>query len=139
MVKLPIHDSYIVRNRSTDKGELMEAMGEALWKLAGDGRPDRSVGGKTFHNMEEIRMGRSWEVAGDSESEREHGKPIDLTQGPAGRIHDHLPRGAQRDLFGADYFNVPYREIFGSARRGRSSWRSKSSSPRDAAARPPTP
>lgn len=43
IISLPIHDSYIVRNRSTDKGELMEAMGEALWKLAGDSGV-RSIG-----------------------------------------------------------------------------------------------
>jgi len=36
VVALPIHDSYIVPNRTADRGELMEAMAEALHNFVGD-------------------------------------------------------------------------------------------------------
>ena len=38
IVTLPIHDSYIVPDRNTDKGELMEGMAATLHKFVGNNR-----------------------------------------------------------------------------------------------------
>jgi hypothetical protein len=126
VVALPIHDSYIVRGLCFEKGELMEAMGEGLWKVErnssvrsvgyrksipqyGGGGGDGDGGGSRKGGVGSVTSGRL-------SSKRDQAQEMstgDLSSGPAARIVIVFPEERQRDLFGGDRLNVPYREILG--------------------------
>jgi hypothetical protein len=140
IVSLPIHDSYIVRDRRTDKGELLEAMAEALWRVA---RNSGALSNGYHKNIPQYGGGcdgGGWAARGGGQKggDGQIGSGIcgvvDLgvvaarneepsaaapsvdgsgSKALAERIVIVFPEERQRDLFGADRLNVPYQEILG--------------------------
>jgi hypothetical protein len=145
VVSLPIHDSYIVRDHRSDKGNLLEAMAEALWRLApnsnghsigyrknipqyggrrggrrgggrgrgrGRGRGDEGIGlsGSGTSGVADLIVDRGGKQRPSARAPSADGNK---NTGPAGPIVVFFNEQRQRDLFGADALNVPYKEIFG--------------------------
>jgi hypothetical protein len=107
---MPIHDSFLVVDRSREKGELIEAMASALRDCVGN-CGTRSIGyrkGRRERNASPFAFGNRNGTRGGHLSWRESARPDD----PAARIVVFFPEQRQRDLFGEHAFTLPYRKIF---------------------------
>jgi hypothetical protein len=97
---LPVHDSYIVPNRISDKGELMEGMAEALHKSTG-GRLDKSTGYRKSIPQYGARVVSPMDAS------------VPSFDRPGGCIVVFFPELQQRDLFGSNSLAVPVSDILG--------------------------
>jgi hypothetical protein len=107
VIALPIHDSYIVRDRVTDKGELMEGMAEALHKSVGN----KVISSRTYP--------KSLPQYGDGGGEGGAGVPAPLpledvpSRDVVGCIVVFFPESQQRDFFDTTSLAVPASDILG--------------------------
>ena len=103
VVALPIHDSYIVPNRTADKGELMEAMAEALHNFVGD-KLNISV---AYPESLPQYGGRGGRDGGDPVPRFAERVPSEVV----GCIVVFFPELQQRDLFGSTSLAVSFSNI----------------------------
>jgi hypothetical protein len=97
---LPIHDSYIVRDTASDKGQLTEDMVEALHRIVGDNNAPSNGYRKSIPQYGARPLPApvgAFCAAGDRK--------------PVGRIVMYFPKLSQRGQFGADTLAAPTAKI----------------------------
>jgi len=109
IVTLPIHDSYIVPDRSPDKGELMEGMAATLRKFVGDNR-DYSTG---YPKSIPQYGGGSWSAGDPSLPALGVAASGPVGSPPRGCIVVFFPELQQPDFFGSNALAVPISHVLG--------------------------
>lgn len=100
VVALPIHDSYVVCDRTNEKGALMEGMAEALYKSVGDNDAPSVAYRKSIPQYGAYPLPLP-------------GAPGVGGRVPVGCVVVFFPVLPQRDLFGADTLAVPVSAVLG--------------------------